>query len=85
MWWAISKILAAFFAIIGFVMFSGCAARDRVVTQTIYQDIFIPVACNVEEPAEIEAQENAVQAVLAVKMKLEEYKAAFRACKGEAR
>ena len=81
-WIFLNRLLAAIFAVIGFILFSGCGFTERVVTQTVYQDVFIPVPCDVTEPAEVEPQENAVQAVLALKHKLEEYKAAFRACKG---
>ena len=60
----------------------GCACKPKIITETVYQDVFIPVPCNVLEPGDIEPQENAVQAVLELKLKLEEYRAAFRACKG---
>lgn len=83
LWIFLSRLLATLFAVIGFALFNGCATTGKIVTQTVYKDVYIPVPCNVEEPTEIEPQENAVQAVLALKVKLDEYRAAFRACKGQ--
>ena len=74
--------VALLFVVCSFFFFSGCAGKERVITQTVYKDVLIPVPCDVPEPQAPGRQENVVFAVIELRDYAERLKLALGACKG---
>ncbi len=80
----VRMIILVISLILTYIMLSGCAqARERVVYNTVYQDVYIPVKCGISPPERPVKADNPVLATVDIIGYTEALELAFMACVGE--